>query len=133
METERAEQAREQRAEKAVERPARQTRQTQGRETALAPLTRLRAVAAEPDGLLSLPPQQLRLLASALGNEAMGQLLEAGPQPWLEEPSLLSWNRTTGMTTNQIVTASPMLSPGPGALPPVNELPPPSACRVSEN
>ena len=140
MEAEKTGQAREQRVETSakVRESARHTRQTPTQEAPLMQLTQLRAAAAQPDGLLQLPPQQLRLLAAALGNGAMTHLLEDGPQPWLEQPSqLLSLQRTMSGTTmpslspNPITTTSPMLSPGPMTPLPTSELPPPSLCRIS--
>ena len=134
LETEKSRQAEEKKASHAAREAENRARQTAHPEMPWMALSQLRAAAAEPDGLLRLPPRQMRMLASALGNGAMGRLLERGPQPSLEEPSLLSLDGTMTATLNpnEIRTTEPMLCSGPGPALPVSELPQPSLCRVSE-
>lgn len=134
LETEKSRQAEEKKAPHAVREAEHRTRQTAHPEMPWMALSQLRAAAAEPDGLLRLPPRQMRMLASALGNGAMSQLLERGPQPLLEDTSLLSLDgtMTAALSPNEIRTAEPMLSSGPDPALPVSELPQLSLCRVSE-
>mgnify|MGYP007048182959 CR=1 FL=1 len=133
LETEKSRQAKEKKSSHAAREAEHRNRQTVHQMPLMA-LSQLRAAAAEPEGLLQLPPRQIQMLASALGNGVMSQLLERGPQPSLEDTSLLRLDgtMTATLSPNEIRTAEPMLYSGPGLALPVSELPQPSLCRVSE-
>lgn len=106
-------------------------RQTVAAPEQAAVMSRLRAALARPETLFTLPPEQLRLLASQIGNSAMEQLVSGGLQPGLEAgPSAPEpWPE---LEPNAITAPEPMLCGGPGAPAPVSALPP-SPCCILES
>ena len=111
--------------------PQNAVRQTMAAPEQAAAMLRLRAALTRPEMLFTLPPGQLRLLASQIGNSAMEQLLGSGLQPGLEAepPAPQPWPE---LEPNKITAPEPMLCGGPGAPAPVSALPP-SPCCILES